>query len=48
MGRWILIHEVNMSKDMTGREKLIFILSFVWFMHWGVNIIDLAITNFVF
>jgi len=28
----------NMSKEMTGREKLIFLLSFFWAMHWGVRL----------
>ncbi len=28
-----------MSKDMTGREKLLFIASFIWAMHWGVRLI---------
>ena len=27
-----------MSKEMTGREKLLFIASFVWAMHWGVRL----------
>jgi hypothetical protein len=27
-----------MSKDMTGREKLLFIASFIWAMHWGVRL----------
>ena len=32
------IHTRFMSKDMTGREKLLFIASFVWAMHWGVRV----------
>jgi hypothetical protein len=28
----------NMSKDMTGKEKLLFIASFIWAMHWGVRL----------
>ena len=28
-----------MSKEMTGKEKLIFIASFMWAMHWGVRLI---------
>jgi len=27
-----------MSKDMTSKEKLFFIASFVWAMHWGVRV----------
>jgi hypothetical protein len=34
-----------MSKDMTGREKLLFILSFFWVMHWGVRLTTLIFTN---
>ena len=30
-----------MSKDMSGREKLIFIASFLWMMHWGVRLTTL-------
>ena len=37
-----------MSKNMTAKEKLLFTLSFFWFMHWGVNITDLLITKFAF
>ena len=37
-----------MAKDMTAREKLLFIISFFWFMHWGVNIVNLLITKFAF
>jgi len=28
----------NMSKEMTGKEKLLFIASFIWAMHWGVRL----------
>ena len=34
-----------MSKDMTGREKLLFIASFIWAMHWGVRVAAAAITT---
>jgi len=27
-----------MSKEMSSREKLLFIASFVWAMHWGVRL----------
>ena len=27
-----------MSKEMTAKEKLLFIVSFVWAMHWGVRV----------
>jgi len=35
-----------MSKDMTGREKLLFIASFIWAMHWGVRVAFAAISTF--
>ena len=28
-----------MSRDMTSKEKLLFILSFVWTMHWGTKVV---------
>jgi len=34
-----------MSKDMTSKEKLIFIASFVWALHWGVRISFAAIST---
>ncbi len=35
----------NMSKDMTGMEKLLFMGSFVWVMHWGVRLTTLIFTT---
>jgi len=35
----------NMSKDMTSKEKLLFIASFVWAMHWGVRVAFATITT---
>jgi hypothetical protein len=32
-----------MSKDMTGMEKLLFMGSFVWVMHWGTRIMNIII-----
>ena len=40
------IHTRFMSKDMTGREKLLFIASFIWAMHWGVRDAFAAISTF--
>jgi len=37
-----------MSKEMTGREKLLFIASFVWAMHWGVRVSFAAISTLEF
>ena len=39
------IHTRFMSKDMTGREKLLFIASFIWAMHWGVRVAFAAIST---
>jgi len=36
----------NMSKDMTSKEKLLFIASFVWAMHWGVRLTFATISTF--
>tara|TARA_Y100001973_G_scaffold10072_1_gene13714 strand:- start:242 stop:400 length:159 start_codon:yes stop_codon:yes gene_type:complete len=35
----------NMSKDMTSKEKLFFIASFVWAMHWAVRVAFATITT---
>ena len=40
------IHTRFMSKDMTGREKLLFVASFIWAMHWGVRVAFAAISTF--
>ena len=34
-----------MSKDMSGSEKLLFITSFIWMMHWGVRVAFATITT---
>mgnify|MGYP001227117327 FL=1 len=34
-----------MSKDMTAKEKLIFIVSFIWMMHWGVRVAFASIST---
>jgi len=38
-----------MSKNMTVREKLIFISSFIWTLHWGsclvLKLLDTVIAN---
>ena len=46
--KWVyysLIHTKSMSKDMSGREKLLFIASFMWAMHWGVRLTFAAFTT---
>jgi len=35
----------NMSKEMTGKEKLLFIASFIWAMHWGVRLTGAIFTT---
>jgi hypothetical protein len=39
------VHKKNMSKEMTGKEKLLFIASFIWAMHWGVRLTTLIFTS---
>ena len=34
-----------MSNEMTGKEKLLFIASFIWAMHWGVRVAFAAIST---
>ena len=29
-----------MAKDMTGLEKLLFLSSFVWALHWGTRVVS--------
>ena len=36
-----------MSKDMSGKEKLIFISSFIWFLHWSSCIISLLLDTVI-
>ncbi len=36
-----------MSKDMTGMEKLLFMGSFVWVMHWGVRVAQHVVDYFL-
>ena len=38
MGGWLLVYEVITMQKMTLREKLIFIASFLWMLHWGTNL----------
>ena len=47
MGGWLLIHEVITMQKMTLREKLIFIASFLWMLHWGTNLVNLIIDIFL-
>jgi hypothetical protein len=35
-----------MSKEMSSREKLLFIASFIWAMHWGVRVAFAVISTF--
>ena len=40
------IHTRFMSKEMTSKEKLLFIVSFIWAMHWGVRVAFAVISTF--
>ena len=40
------IHTRFMIKEMTSNEKLLFIVSFIWAMHWGVSVAFAAISTF--
>ena len=35
---------MEVSKEMTAKEKLLFIVSFIWMMHWGVRVASATIT----
>jgi len=45
MGGWILVYEVKMKLSI--KEKLIFIASFLWMLHWGTNVASLLIDTFL-
>ena len=47
MGGWLLVYEVITMQKMTLREKLIFIASFLWMLHWGTNLANLIIDIFL-
>ena len=47
MGGWLLVYEVIIMQKMTLREKLIFIASFLWMLHWGTNLANLIIDIFL-
>jgi len=32
-----------MSKDLTSKEKLLFILSFLWTLHWGTRVVSIIV-----
>ena len=36
-----------MSKDMTGREKLLFIVSFLWMLHWGTRVVSILVDTVI-
>ena len=45
MVRYEYPHKI-MSKEMTSKEKLLFIVSFIWAMHWGGRVAFAAISTF--
>ena len=32
-----------MSKDMSGIQKLLFISSFLWTLHWGTRVVSIVV-----
>ncbi len=32
-----------MSQDMTSKEKLLLILSFLWTLHWGTRVVSIVL-----
>ena len=49
MGGWLSLHEVITMQKMTQKQKLLFILSFIWMLHWGTRvtfiIVDMVIAK---
>ena len=36
-----------MSKDLTSKEKLLFILSFLWTLHWGTRVVSIVVDTVI-
>ena len=36
-----------MSKDMTGIQKLLFISSFLWTLHWGTRVVSIVVDTVI-
>ena len=36
-----------MSTDMTSKEKLLFILSFLWTLHWGTRVVSIVVDTVI-
>ena len=36
-----------MSKNMTSKEKLLFILSFLWTLHWGTRVVSIVVDTVI-
>jgi len=36
-----------MSNDMTSKEKLLFILSFLWTLHWGTKVVSIVVDTVI-
>ena len=36
-----------MSNDMTGIQKLLFISSFLWTLHWGTRVVSIVVDTVI-
>ena len=36
-----------MSQDMTAKEKLLFIVSFLWMLHWGTRVVSILVDTVI-
>ena len=36
-----------MSNQMTSKEKLLFILSFLWTLHWGTRVVSIVVDTVI-
>jgi len=36
-----------MSKNLTGLEKLLFISSFLWTLHWGTRVVSIVVDTVI-
>jgi len=36
-----------MSNQLTSKEKLLFILSFLWTLHWGTRVVSIVVDTVI-
>ena len=36
-----------MSNQMTSKEKLLFIMSFLWTLHWGTKVVSIVVDTVI-